>query len=550
MLGAADTIRLRPIKTSILVPDLIHAISRSTCPRRLLLLDSCRGSTDQTRDTESLNPAFAAALAKARGTAVLSAAAEGGKAYDDPALGQGVFTHFILEGLRGAAGTNSDGFVTARDLSDFVQENVGRWVAVHRPDLGLKFPGIASHFDGASQNLPLAFVPEKRRSSPDVQAMAGGKPERHQHRPLKESVVFDSKPESRAEHRRRRHRWPGLLGVAAFASLMLLGIWSVSSYFTKEEILSWFETIFKVLSSSWGSWSVAAFALGIFLLITNALIKKARPGKFDGQQTYQFFRMAMVLAFLLALAGLVVATFRESGGGSSGPTTEERIKQLVLELKSEDPSRRRQVSEALIGYGDRAADELVLVIREEAGQVAAELLSQSTSGDWSVLFAGLLGAKPWETPFLNSAARTLAAIGEPAVPAIFDGIAADSVEAERMMIENAQRKVPENPNLGESLGQLGTLFDLAGKGTRISIARETLASALNQMNPPPINHLLSGLESPRTLLKMTCYQILVGKPEARNATIERLQSIANESEPKERDQILAAIQQLRASSGN
>jgi HEAT repeat protein len=305
-----------------------------------------------------------------------------------------------------------------------------------------------------------------------------------------------------------------------------------------------FQVIAKIFDSAWGGWSIAAFALGIFFWITASVIKKAKPGKFDGEQTYRFFRLAMVLAFLLAVATLVTAAAKEILI-TPGKSKEERIQQLTLDLKSPDPTRRRQAVEVLVPYGSAAARELVKAISEEAGVIASEMFGRATGGDLGDLFSSMLGVQPWETRFMEAATACLVRIGEPSVAPVLNQLAAESVEAERLLDEAAPRQSPQNPDLAVALGQWGFLLRAAGQGMRVGITRDVLAKSLLGIGQPAVPELLNSLESPRLLVRMTSYEVLSQIPDATGPTIERLRQMAARSNSRvERDQLLAAIQQL------
>ncbi|MFZ2349580.1 MAG: PKD domain-containing protein [Candidatus Bipolaricaulis anaerobius] len=62
------------------------------------------------------------------GKLVLAAAKEDQLSYENAELGQGVFTHFLLQGLEGQADENSDGKVTVQELYGYVATEVPRYV--------------------------------------------------------------------------------------------------------------------------------------------------------------------------------------------------------------------------------------------------------------------------------------------------------------------------------------------------------------------------------------------------------------------------------------
>ncbi|MBW8879470.1 MAG: CHAT domain-containing protein [Acidobacteria bacterium] len=364
-------------------------------------------------------------------------------------------------------------------------------------------------------------------------------------------TLFLRAPDGRPFEPRRTARKPWAVAAASTTLVLAAGLLlfrhqgSLMNPMQKDLGMNFLWTIPKIFGSMWGTWSIVAFALGIFFAIMMAVIKKARPGKFDGEQTYRFFRLAMVLAFLLALATLVTAAAKE-GMTKTGVSKKESIQHLTLDLKSDDPTKRRQAVEGLVPYGGDAAREVVKTIDEEAGVVAADMMGRAARGDLGDLLSGALGAPSWQTPFMMAAKDCLTQIGQPSVLLILDQLSADSVEAERILAEAAKRQAAtKKPSTLEAFGQLGFLLGTAGQGMRIGITRDVLSRALLEIGPPAVPDLLKELESPRLLVRMTSYQVLVQIPSAREAVIQRLRQIAARSNNNaEREQLLAAIQQL------
>ncbi len=66
------------------------------------------------------------------GRLLLAASSEGEEAFESPQLEQGVFTHFLLEGLDGAADLNGDYHVTVWELYEYVAARVPDFVAAER----------------------------------------------------------------------------------------------------------------------------------------------------------------------------------------------------------------------------------------------------------------------------------------------------------------------------------------------------------------------------------------------------------------------------------
>ncbi len=101
----------------------------------VLALDTCysgagagRGFTtlQSGRRDISLTGDFLARLSKGKGRAILTAADTNEVALELSNLGHGLFTYYILEGLKGGADAQGKGYVTLNDLYSFVHERVAR----------------------------------------------------------------------------------------------------------------------------------------------------------------------------------------------------------------------------------------------------------------------------------------------------------------------------------------------------------------------------------------------------------------------------------------
>jgi hypothetical protein len=102
------------------------------CPSRrvFLWLDFCHSggilarrldATAPPDDQEAISRALA--VVKGHGKLIFAACTPGQSAYEDAKIGHGLFTAFLLEGLRGAAA--SHGEVTATSLYDFIDRRMG-----------------------------------------------------------------------------------------------------------------------------------------------------------------------------------------------------------------------------------------------------------------------------------------------------------------------------------------------------------------------------------------------------------------------------------------
>jgi serine/threonine protein kinase len=165
---ASDSFEEKIDKTALTLPELESDLGKTNCPRRFLLIDSCREYLHRdtglsARDVGTkVSEGIAAALSKFEGTVVLSATGAGGLAYDDDELKNGVFTRGILEGLGGGAHPDPKGIIRAEHVARFANEYMARWVEreERRRQVTLKFNGIQANYGGEGSMLPLAIRPE------------------------------------------------------------------------------------------------------------------------------------------------------------------------------------------------------------------------------------------------------------------------------------------------------------------------------------------------------------------------------------------------------
>lgn len=124
--------------TSLAVEDLNNVLAGIQCAHQVIIMDCCRNDPDQGRGdganaaTESLVRDVQVlgqtghSRAGAQTSTVLFSCMSGQRAYECPDGRHGVFTHFLLQGLAGAAGRG--GQVTLGDICDYVEQEVPTYV--------------------------------------------------------------------------------------------------------------------------------------------------------------------------------------------------------------------------------------------------------------------------------------------------------------------------------------------------------------------------------------------------------------------------------------
>jgi Caspase domain len=100
--------------------DVEKLMSESGARRKVILIDACRNDPN-AKDTNG--PRTFAQLQESEGTSILLSTRPGGFSYEDRELGHGIFTYYLLEGMRGKA-AGKDGFVTFYDLEKYVEKSV------------------------------------------------------------------------------------------------------------------------------------------------------------------------------------------------------------------------------------------------------------------------------------------------------------------------------------------------------------------------------------------------------------------------------------------
>lgn len=137
-LVAADSSASDPLKTGLPLDEVFSWLSSLRVRKALVLVDACR-ETVSTRVSRSLTGTTLRTekYESAEVAAVFFATRTGWYSYEDETTGYGLFTRYVLEGLQGKADYqhgNTDGVVTFRELSSFVEDAV----STHALALGLK----------------------------------------------------------------------------------------------------------------------------------------------------------------------------------------------------------------------------------------------------------------------------------------------------------------------------------------------------------------------------------------------------------------------------
>jgi hypothetical protein len=145
--------------TALPMDELANVFARIEAERVVVFLDACYsgaagGRSFAARRTRagSVDDLFLERLTRARGRAIITAARPAEVSLELAELGHGLFTYYLVQGLRGAADGNRDGMVTLQELYEYLDAEVSRRA---RAAGGNQHPVMKGELEGS---LPLVRV--------------------------------------------------------------------------------------------------------------------------------------------------------------------------------------------------------------------------------------------------------------------------------------------------------------------------------------------------------------------------------------------------------
>jgi uncharacterized caspase-like protein len=139
--------------------ELQIIFDRIEAERVVVFLDACYsgaagGRTFASRRTRAVrvDDVFLDRLARSRGRAIITAARASEVSLELPDLGHGLFTHYLLQGMRGAADLDRDGVIELHELYQYVEQQVTQ---KSRAEGGNQHPVMKGEVEGL---LPLVKV--------------------------------------------------------------------------------------------------------------------------------------------------------------------------------------------------------------------------------------------------------------------------------------------------------------------------------------------------------------------------------------------------------
>lgn len=132
--------------------EVRRVFAESKAKHKLCIADACHSGTMQSLAARSpvtvtLDKYYAAFENTDGGTALLMSSKGEELSLEDHGLRQGVFSHYLLRGMKGAADKNSDSIVTIREIYNYVYAKVREYTA------NVQTPVLTGDFD---DNMPVA----------------------------------------------------------------------------------------------------------------------------------------------------------------------------------------------------------------------------------------------------------------------------------------------------------------------------------------------------------------------------------------------------------
>jgi len=112
--------------------EISHIFHRIRSERIIFIADSCYsgasgGRTVSFSETRAnISDAFLDRIIGGKGTIILTASGANEVSAENEEFGHGVFTHYLLEGLKGRADTDNDSLITVDEIYRYVSEHVPR----------------------------------------------------------------------------------------------------------------------------------------------------------------------------------------------------------------------------------------------------------------------------------------------------------------------------------------------------------------------------------------------------------------------------------------
>lgn len=132
--------------------DILEMLSMTKAKHKICLADACHSGTLMAVKSPldgTLIKLYKAFEQSSGGTALLVSSRGDEYSLEDHGLQQGIFSHFMLKGLKGEADVNSNGIVTVQELYEYVYVEVTGYTG------HIQTPMLTGHYD---ESMPISVV--------------------------------------------------------------------------------------------------------------------------------------------------------------------------------------------------------------------------------------------------------------------------------------------------------------------------------------------------------------------------------------------------------
>ena len=133
--------------------ELKNLLNASRAKHKLVLADACHSGSllvQKSSGTNSRLKKYYTAFEATRGGTGLLMSSKGEEySLEDGGLRSGVFSHFLVRGLKGEANSNEDKVITIKELFDYVHQKVRTYTG------NVQTPTLTGDYD---ENMPVAIV--------------------------------------------------------------------------------------------------------------------------------------------------------------------------------------------------------------------------------------------------------------------------------------------------------------------------------------------------------------------------------------------------------
>ena len=108
---------------------VMHIFKKSLAQKKFIIIDACQSGSKIGRSSSFvMSRSFQEEMcSNSEGLAILTSCKNGQASYEYPEKNHGVFSYYLLEGLKGEADTDKDCIITVPDANNYVSKKMREW---------------------------------------------------------------------------------------------------------------------------------------------------------------------------------------------------------------------------------------------------------------------------------------------------------------------------------------------------------------------------------------------------------------------------------------